>query len=234
MTRRYLGLAVIAAATLGLSGAAQPPKLSPKDAAKAKKELQRLQEFIGVWELEGTQKVGAKTEAWKEKVSWGWRFKGDDAYITVDFDGGKGKYYKDGELRYDPAKKKYQLTLTTQSKASEVYTGDLKIGVLRVERKDAATGDVHRLTMNTAADGVRFILKSEVQEGGKGIFLASYQMAGNREGESLGAVKKRPECIVTGGAATIQVSFQGKTYFVCCSGCRDAFMENPEKFVKGK
>jgi len=28
------------------------------------------------------------------------------------------------------------------------------------------------------------------------------------------------------------VSYQGKTYFVCCSGCRDAFNENPEKFVK--
>ena len=28
------------------------------------------------------------------------------------------------------------------------------------------------------------------------------------------------------------VSFGGKTYYVCCTGCRDAFNEDPEKFVK--
>ena len=27
------------------------------------------------------------------------------------------------------------------------------------------------------------------------------------------------------------VSFQGKTYYVCCSGCRDAFNEEPEKYI---
>ena len=26
--------------------------------------------------------------------------------------------------------------------------------------------------------------------------------------------------------------YKGKTYYVCCSGCRDAFNENPEKFLK--
>jgi YHS domain-containing protein len=57
-------------------------------------------------------------------------------------------------------------------------------------------------------------------------------MAGNKEGESLGATAKKPECIVTGGAATIKVSYMGKEYFVCCSGCRDAFNETPEKFIK--
>jgi YHS domain-containing protein len=27
------------------------------------------------------------------------------------------------------------------------------------------------------------------------------------------------------------VSFQGVTYYVCCSGCLDAFNENPAKIV---
>jgi YHS domain-containing protein len=25
---------------------------------------------------------------------------------------------------------------------------------------------------------------------------------------------------------------QGVTYYVCCSGCRDAFNEDPEKYIK--
>jgi hypothetical protein len=28
------------------------------------------------------------------------------------------------------------------------------------------------------------------------------------------------------------VSYQGKSYPVCCTGCRDEFLANPEKYVK--
>jgi hypothetical protein len=28
------------------------------------------------------------------------------------------------------------------------------------------------------------------------------------------------------------VSYQGKTYDICCTGCRDEFNDNPEKYVK--
>ncbi|MBU6293541.1 MAG: YHS domain-containing protein, partial [Planctomycetes bacterium] len=31
---------------------------------------------------------------------------------------------------------------------------------------------------------------------------------------------------------TSTVSYKGETFYVCCSGCRDAFNENPEKYVK--
>ena len=30
---------------------------------------------------------------------------------------------------------------------------------------------------------------------------------------------------------TIAVSYKGKTYYVCCSGCRDLFNENPEAIL---
>jgi YHS domain-containing protein len=36
---------------------------------------------------------------------------------------------------------------------------------------------------------------------------------------------------VTGGLGKIQVSFGGNTYYVCCTGCRDAFNENPAKMI---
>ena len=46
------------------------------------------------------------------------------------------------------------------------------------------------------------------------------------------SVDKGPECIVSGGLGTMAVSHKGKTYYVCCSGCRDAFNEEPEKYIK--
>ena len=38
--------------------------------------------------------------------------------------------------------------------------------------------------------------------------------------------------MVSGGLGTIRVSYQGKTYYVCCSGCKAEFDANPEKYAK--
>jgi YHS domain-containing protein len=240
MVLRSVALAGLALGILGIMKAAiipggQDKKPKPEDVAKVKKALQEVQDFIGLWNLEGTQKVGGKTEAWKEKVSWGWKFKDGDAWITVDFAEGKGKYFKNGTLKYDLGKKKYVLALTAADKSEQVYEGDVgKGGGLKLDRKDAKTGDVYRLTMNTLAEGIRFQVKYERQEGGKGLFTTAYAMNGNKDGESLAGGTKKPECIVSGGAASIAVNYQGKQYFVCCTGCRDEFNASPEKYVKAK
>ncbi len=28
------------------------------------------------------------------------------------------------------------------------------------------------------------------------------------------------------------ISYQGRTFPICCTGCRDEFNENPEKYIK--
>jgi YHS domain-containing protein len=236
MFLRMTALAALTAGVLGLTAlsVAQDKKAKPEDQAKAKKALQEVQEFIGQWNLEGTQKVGAKTEAWKEKVTWGWKFKDGDAWIVIDFAEGKGKYFTAGELRYDVEKKKYRLTLTPTAKgeAAQTFEGEIAKGALKMERKDPKTNDVYRMTINTAAEGARLQIKYEKQDGGKGLFAAVHTMAGSKEGESFAGGAKKPECIVSGGSANIPVSYMGKTYYVCCSGCKDEFNANPAKYVK--
>ena len=238
MLKRTICLAALVAGVFGLAapaGVAQPEKAKPEDLAKAKKALQEVQDFIGLWNLEGTQKVGAKTEAWKEKVNWGWKFKDGDAWLTVEFAEGKGKYYQTGELRYDVAKKKYVLTLTPTGKdqPAQVFEGDFTRGMLKAERKDPKTNDVYRVTFNTLSEGEKMAAKFERQDGGKGLFSTQFAMTGLKDGVVAGGPKK-PECVVSGGAASIAVTYNGKTYYVCCSGCRDEFNANPTKYVKGK
>jgi len=53
-------------------------------------------------------------------------------------------------------------------------------------------------------------------------------------GESIAGGTKKPECIVTGGAASISVTINGKEYKVCCSGCADELRTNPDKYIKKK
>jgi len=191
-----------------------------------------VQDFIGIWNLEGTQKAGAKTEAWKEKVSWGWKFKDGNPSLTVSFADGKGKYYKDGELNYDVAGKKYVLALTPAGKdeAKQVFEGAYAKGALTVTRKDKS-GDVQRITLNTLSEGEKLKVRVEKQDGGKGPFGDVFAMNGQKDGLVAGGPKK-PECVVSGGAATIEVGYNGKKYFVCCSGCRDEFNADPKKYAK--
>ena len=58
------------------------------------------------------------------------------------------------------------------------------------------------------------------------------QRKSSKVGESLGATEKKQECVVSGGVGTMTVSYKGETFYVCCSGCRDEFNANPEKYVK--
>ena len=196
---------------------------SPKEA------LQALQDFIGGWKGSGTNKK--TNDIWRESIDWSWRFKGDDAWLTVRFIG--SKLYKNGEIRWLADKNKYQLTLTDKSDKKAVFTGELKKDALTLERLNPDTKDTELLKIKTAAQGIRTVYDFSVRPEGRTLAFATYQLAYTKEGESFGSdTNKKPECVVTGGLGTMQVSYMGQTYYVCCSGCRDAFNDNPAKIVK--
>jgi hypothetical protein len=220
--RSILAGALIASLAVGADDKADP--------AKAKKALQDVGDFIGEWKGNAESKAGGKNTLWKENYSWSWKFKDGDARLAVVLDG--GKHFKSGELTYLPEKKIYRLTAKDTADKEQVFEGELKKGRLELVRTDSKTNDVHKLTLNTAAEGVRLLLAYEVQTGGKGLFTTVYKSAANKEGESLAGGGKKNECVVTGGLGTIAVSYMGKTFYVCCGGCRDEFNENPKKYVE--
>jgi hypothetical protein len=207
------------------------------DKPKAKKPLEALQpfnEFIGPWRGDGQLENAdsAKQRDWRESVSWSWKFKGDDAWITVAF--GKGRYLKNGEIHYLPDKDKYELTLETKDGKRLVFSGALvKEGRSFVaERVDEDKKETQRITFDLVGD-IRFTYRFEHKPESRTTFIRDYRVGATREGESLASSKdNRPKCVVSGGLGTIAVSYKGTTYYVCCTGCRDAFNENPEKYIK--
>jgi hypothetical protein len=203
------------------------------DESSSKTALQALNEFIGEWKGSGAPEGKSRPESretWQETVSWSWKFKGDDAWLTMTVK--NGRYLKSGELRYLPDKKRYQLTAVDPKGHKGVYTGTLRDGYLTLERTDSTTKETQRLTMNSAGVGVRFIYRYAHKADGRTLFVKDYQVAFTKKGESLASTEKKVECPVSGGLGTLAVSYKGVTYYVCCSGCRDAFNENPEKYVK--
>jgi hypothetical protein len=221
----YLRTPFAALAVLGLLAVGAVPADKPE---ASKDALKALNEFVGQWKGNGETKSG-KTENWKETAEWSWDLKGEEPALKVKFTG--GKQFSGGTLKYLPDKKKYQLTATTTDKKEQVYTGEIKAKRLVLTHEDADTKDKYSIEMSTNNDGARFVYNVAVQKKGVGIARRLVQADFTREGVSLAGGKKN-ECIITGGLGTIPVSYNGKTYYVCCSGCRDEFNANPKKYVE--
>ncbi len=62
----------------------------------------------------------------------------------------------------------------------------------------------------------------------EGLYSRLAEVGSTRKGSSFAKnAAAGPECVVTGGLGTITVMHDGKTYYVCCGGCRDLFEEDP-------
>lgn len=200
-----------------------------KDDDEEKQGLAALQEFIGGWK--GT--ANDKTKGfWTEKSSWSWRFKDKDRWMSFELE--KSKLFKGGEVRYLADKSKFQLTLTDLDGKKAVFEGGMKKkDYLIVERVNPDSGDTEKIEMTLVANGDRLNCKLYLKAEGRTLWNEKLSVGYTREGVTFGveAGGKKPECVVTGGLGTIPVSFMGTTYYVCCSGCRDAFNENPAKII---
>jgi hypothetical protein len=203
-----------------------------EDKQEAKEKLKELQDYIGGWKGSGgpdKPRPGPRDSIWSERLDWSWRFKGDDSWLSLEID--KGKHFKSGQMRYLPEKKVYQLTVVEREGKKLVYEGAIKNETLTLQRMDPETHATQQITMNIAAEGVRFIYRVAHKEEGKTLWIKDFMVACTKEGESLGKTEKKNECVVSGGVGTMPITYKGETYWVCCSGCRDAFNENPEKYI---
>ncbi len=205
--------------------------LTPRDA------LAPLNVLVGSWRGAGAPE-GTKEEraagAWNETIEWVWQFKGSDAWLAVTFQ--KSKHFTRGELRYtpdkDPESPRFTLSLTTADKSVATYVGKLTEKTLTLKRADGPPAEDERLVVSLLHHNRHLYRLESRPAGSKVAFTRKFQVGATKEGVPFADVPKGPECVVSGGLGTIRVRHAGKEYWVCCSGCRDEFKENPEKYVK--
>lgn len=222
------------AVPLALCAAAQTIAAVPDDSPRTAKEgLRVFHDLIGSWRAAGNPE-GSRAEKqkgfWTETLSWEWQFKGKDAWLKVEFK--NGKHYASGELRYVPEKGHYQLALKTPVGETHTFTGLFKDRRLTVERVVEDAHETQRLVL-TLLHANRFLYRYEVKPDGRPLFALRFQVGATKEGVPFAAAGSvQPECVVSGGLGTTPVIHNGKTYYVCCSGCRDAFRDEPEKYIR--
>lgn len=202
----------------------EPKSPSPREALKP------LGILVGTWKATGTPE-GTREEKqkghWTETVSWEWQFKGEDAWLKLDI--AKGRHFLGGELRSQGDG--FKLIMTTVDKKKLTYLGQLKEKQLSFERDLADEKLVERLTFSLLHDN-RITYRLETRKATGRTYSKKYLVGLTKEGVAFAdGGKSERECIVSGGKGTMAVMYEGKTYYVCCSGCRDEFKDNPAKYV---
>jgi YHS domain-containing protein len=194
-----------------------------------------FEHMIGAWKGTGIPEAN-RLKGWQEKHLWAWKFvKGVPVGMSLEFQGDQS--LKQANLTYDEKTKQYQLVGTTPEDQQVTYTGALGSNgkTLVLERQGDGKDGSDRITIRPNSNKIRYQVNFDHQPPGAPAYKKVVSVGLTKEGESFaagGSSSNLPKCIITGGSATMSVSFEGKSYPICCSGCRDEFTDNPTKYVK--
>ncbi|QDT54971.1 YHS domain protein [Caulifigura coniformis] len=212
---------------MGLAMAEEKPPVDMADQQKA--ALAEFNSLIGKWRGVGQPRRGSTQGAWQEQAEWVWDFTNGTA-IRVDIS--KGKLARTLRITFDPSTKEYVGALTTAEGESETYRGKFQnAGVLTLLKPAGSNDEVKQITV-TRLNEKRTLVLFEKRTAAQASFSRIAEVGYTREGARLATSSSSgPECIVTGGEGTMEVKYKGETYYVCCSGCKQAFEDNPEKII---
>jgi YHS domain-containing protein len=208
--------------------------LSPvqsQDTAALREQLKPLNGLIGTWK--GTaqpqdRESKRKRQFWKEESSWVWLLTKERTGLAWEIKG--SKLTKGAFVTWLPAEKKLAVQLQLASGEQVKMLGNVAPNQFTAEGT-AKNGKQWRLSVRVANENrFTYSLDRRASEGDS--YVPVVETGNTREGVQFAAGATGPECIVTGGKATITVTYKGKTYYVCCSGCKEAFEADPESFIK--
>lgn len=233
-----LALAVL---LVGLGGPGRADDDKPAGGREIPPRLAPLEYLIGSWKGQGVSRddPALRFRGWTETHSWAWSFAdGKPTGLTLKAEG--SKLLSTAALSFDEDRQVYRLKAETvgPEKAPAVYEGTLDESgkLLTLDRVGLGADEPgQRLTLRPNANAIRYTLAIERAAPRSTRFTRSIEVGLTKEGETFAAgssATEAPKCLITGGAATLTVSYKGQTYPICCSGCRDEFLENPEKYVK--
>ena len=216
-----------------------PPEKQLDDVKKA---LKPIQVVLGPWHA-----IIDKTKTY-EDLQWVWDWKTDRAQPALAMaTKEEGAYFKTARLTYLVDEEKFQMTLTDKDGKQRLLQGvftaeptdqpgeDKKQTPQRTYKLQLTeTGDAKdrwQIVMNQQ-DNNRYLFELSQLRGSR--FVRFDTMASQREGTSFALDDsdfKEKTCVISQGLGTMQVSHKGKSYWVCCSGCKAAFEDDPEKWI---
>ena len=209
-------------------------------------QLKPLQVILGQWR--GTTRKEYDGFKAVDKHEWIWDLKGNPS-LAIASD--KSPYLRNANLTWDPSDKKFMLTATDAEGVSRDYVGDFTDPVHEIvgpddklhrvfrlqltqtdDSRDAVGGDAWQIAF-AQQENNRYLLEVDKRRG-TAAFRRYDVVSTQRDGTSFALDDSDygdKTCIISQGLGTTAVSYKGKTYWVCCSGCKAAFDEDPETWI---
>lgn len=209
-------------------------------------KLQPLQILLGQWR--GTTRREFENFKAVDAHEWVWdlRTKPDQPALVMKSD--KSPYIRSARLTWDVDGSKFQMTIQDGEDMERVLTGDFTEPVSEIVGSDDKLHRIFRLEFNEGEDSTnsemwqlafaqqennRYLLEVGKRRG-KAAFARFDTVSTQRDGTSFaisdsGYAEKT--CIISEGLGTTEVMYKGRSYWVCCSGCKAAFEDDPETWI---
>lgn len=227
---------------LGSDGAEENNAATAAETSEAIVEaLKPLQILLGKWK-------GLSRKAVSDEPQWVWDFQTDPKRPALTYASENGEYVRSARLTYLPKSDEYELTATDAEDQKRTYRGSFtepvqdvpgddnklqrKYRLELIEAEPVKPGEVWQLAF-AQQENDRYLMEVS-RKRGSGPFSRIDTVHTQREGTSFAnnsASYGDKTCVISQGLGTIAVSYQGKSYWVCCTGCKAAFEEDPEKWI---
>jgi len=229
MTRSLSRFAACAGILLSSVVLLAAPPQADKSTKPAKEALAQFNSLIGGWRGTAQPRRGSAAGSWRESAEWVWDFSQPVPairYVVTD-----GKLLKSARITFDDKTNQFRATAELPDGSTRDYAGKFDEDRLVLDSQPDAKQERHRITITRLNDKRTIVLfekKRANARAGARVAEVGYTREGTRLAVEGG---DGPECVVTGGKGTIAINYKGQTYYVCCSGCKQAFNENPEKIL---
>jgi hypothetical protein len=222
----WLGVSAwLAGLALALS---EEPVAGPAESPRA--ALERLNVLAGDWRGIGQPRRQSNHDAWAEKSNYLWDLSGPTPALVQTADG--GRLMPAARCEFDPVSREYVLTIVAADASSRVYRGTWVGDQLVLTSPGTPETPSRRITFSLRSQ-IRVVVLHEAAEPGRTTYYRVAEVGYTRAGERLALPDGgQPQCVVTGGLGEIVVQHNGQTYYVCCTGCRQAFEADPEGILR--
>ncbi len=190
-----------------------------------------------------------KNASVNEPHSWLWDVKSDPAKPSIVLQIPDGQFFTEARISYAPRKSQFTMTTTDADKTKRSYVGTFeeppedipsddgksveRTFKLAFEERDAGDAKEKFRYVIAQQNNNRYLMEIHRARGSAAFRLRD---VGGTQRNGVSFAKADDDygdrtCVISGGLGTTTVSFKGKSYYVCCSGCAAAFNDDPEKWI---
>ncbi len=207
--------------------------------------LQPMQILLGKWR--GTTRREYDSFKAVDSHEWVWDLRTNPEQPALVMASDKSPYLRSSRLSWDIAAGKFILTGQDAEGRERRFSGEFTEAPHEITGSDDKQHRIFRLELSEdAADsGEQWQLAIAQQENnryllevgkrrGKADFARFDTVSTQRDGTSFALSDTdyaERTCIISEGLGTTEVTWKGRSYWVCCSGCKAAFDEDPETWI---